>query len=126
MQIPNLREWIFVAGFFVLVNVVNCLYWAFESLPSSAYILLQWVGFAWVITAWLRADSRRLRASLPFDMGWFVFLAWPVVLPYYLLKTRGVRGLLTIGSFLGLYVVAYCVGLCFFFLTMTLRYAAHK
>jgi hypothetical protein len=37
------------------------------------------------------------------DMGWLLMIAWPVVLPYYIVKAEGKRGLSRIGLFCLLY-----------------------
>lgn len=43
-------------------------------------------------------------------MGLFLYIAWPFVMPYYLLKTRGAKGLLLILAFAGVYVGALIAG----------------
>jgi hypothetical protein len=43
--------------------------------------------------------------GLPFEFEAFVFFAWPIALPYYLVKSRGSRGLLLFAVFLVLLVV---------------------
>ena len=56
------------------------------------------IGFA----AWVQADAR-LRGCTPcFDFGTFVMFAWPITVPWYLIWTRGWRGLLITLMFLGL------------------------
>ncbi len=43
--------------------------------------------------SWLRADARARRVELVHDMGLFLWLAWPVLLPWYAVRTRGRHGL---------------------------------
>jgi hypothetical protein len=43
-------------------------------------------------------------------MGLFLYLAWPFVIPYYLFKTRGVKALITILSFAGIFMATYMIG----------------
>jgi len=76
--------------------------WQMEAPP--AYTMVHWVAQLWIIGWWLRADSRKRRVALVYDMGLFLFIAWPIVMPYYLLKTRGAKGLLVILGF----IAAYC------------------
>jgi hypothetical protein len=54
--------------------------------------------FALFLVRWVAVDRRSQNFSAPFEFDAFVFFAWYVVLPYYLFKTRGPRG------------VAYCFG----------------
>ena len=43
--------------------------------------------------SWLRADARARRVELVHDMGLFLWLAWPALLPWYAVRTRGRHGL---------------------------------
>jgi hypothetical protein len=67
-------------------------------------------GFLWIIGWWLKRDSRKQGVSLVFDTGLFLYVAWPVIMPYYLLKTRGAKGLITILGFLGVYLGGTIIG----------------
>ncbi len=44
-------------------------------------------------------------------MGLFLYIAWPFILIYYLLKTRGAKGILVIIGFLGTCILAELVGI---------------
>jgi hypothetical protein len=61
---------------------------------SSVSISRWYYGFALVLIAWVRADRRVHEFQSPFEFDVFLFFAWPVVVPYYLYRTRGGRGLL--------------------------------
>ena len=41
---------------------------------------------------WLQADARAHRIQTVHDWGYFAFVAWPVIVPWYAFKTRGQRG----------------------------------
>jgi len=56
--------------------------------------LLWTFEFSLVLTLWVRADQQVRGFSVPFEFDAFVFFAWPVVVPCYLYRTRGRRGLL--------------------------------
>jgi hypothetical protein len=56
--------------------------------PSAIF---QYVVFFCLIGYWLNMDSRETRTLRVWDMGFFLSLAWPVIVPYYLLKTRGLK-----------------------------------
>ncbi|MGH9966903.1 MAG: hypothetical protein ACREBG_03585 [Pyrinomonadaceae bacterium] len=93
-----------------LVAAANGLYAGLEvETPASLAIggtLSLFCAVAW----WMRQDSQKRKFSWPFDMGMFLYIAWPLVLPYYMLKTRGVKALLAVGAFVGLYAVASMAG----------------
>jgi hypothetical protein len=79
-------------------------------IPGSS-ALLQYILLFCLIGYWLDADSREKRTLRVWDMGFFLYVAWPVILPYYFVKTRGVkRTLLTLLLLTVVYVVASLVG----------------
>ena len=73
-----------------------------EFLYSSAFIC----GVVW----WLRAESRKHPITLVYCPGLLIAVGWLILIPYHLLKARGVRGLIPllglIGSFIGAYLLA--------------------
>lgn len=50
--------------------------------------------FSLILTWWLYADRHAHRFRAPYEFETFAFFAWPVVVPYYLYRMRGRRGLL--------------------------------
>ena len=97
-------------AFVAVAQIVTGFYLASELEPPEPFNLLYALGFLWVVGWWLQNDSRRRGVSWPLDMGLFIYVAWPVILPYYLLKTRGPKGLLVILGFVGVYVAALLAG----------------
>ena len=61
--------------------------------------------FSLILTWWVYADRHARCFSVPFEFEAFVFFAWPVVVPYYLYRSRGGRGLLLGLGILGLHTV---------------------
>jgi hypothetical protein len=75
---------------------------------------LQFIGFlvtGWAFGWWLRRDNRLLSLHGVQDVGYAACVAWMFLLPYYLLKTRGVKALLTIGVFVTVYFAALGAGI---------------
>ena len=56
-------------------------------------------AFALFMVRWVAIDRRSRSFSVPFEFDAFVFFAWVLVVPYYLLKTRGPRGLISAMGF---------------------------
>ena len=61
---------------------------------SDPTILLYTFEFRLIFTWWVRFDIRARAVSVPFEFDAFVFFAWPIVVPYYLWRSRGLRGLI--------------------------------
>ena len=89
-----------IAGFYVSRNI---------ELPP-AYTLLYPLGFLWIIGWWLEKDSRKNGVAWVFDMGLFLYIAWPLIILYYLFKTRGVKAFLIILTFIGIALGTYLLG----------------
>jgi len=56
-------------------------------------------------------DRRKRGFRVPFEFDAFVFFAWPIVVPYYLYRTRGARGLLLAAGFYALVILPLVVGI---------------
>ena len=107
---PTLLLYVFV----VITQFVSGIYQAREAEPPGAFTLLHIAGFLWIIGWWLVTDSRKRSFRWAFDMGLFLYIAWPLVMPYYLLKTRGAKGLLVILGFISVSVAALVAGVMFY------------
>lgn len=60
--------------------------------------------FLVALMAALWCDADRYSRNWPYEFGYFVFLFWPVVLPYYLVKTRKINGFFMFVGFLCLVI----------------------
>jgi len=67
-----------------------------------------------ILASWVIADAQKRQTQLCYDYGGFVFFAWPVVVPLYLFRTRGLRGFLTLLCFAGIWLVDMLVALVVF------------
>jgi hypothetical protein len=94
-----------------LSRVADGLYGGTGAVVPATVTLLTGAG-VWVsVLAWFAAYSRRERISWPLDMGLFLWLAWAVIVPYYVLKREGKSGLARLGLFCLAYVAAWATGL---------------
>ena len=98
-------------AFVVVTQFAYGLYLGQQIEAPGAYTLLHWAAQLWIIGWWLRTDSRKRGVAWVYDLGVFLFIAWPLVMPYYLVKSRGAKGLLVILGFIGAYVGATIVGI---------------
>jgi hypothetical protein len=65
--------------------------------------------FGLILTWWVYADRVQRKFRLAFEFEYFVLFAWPIVVPYYLYRRLGRRGLLFGLGIWGLYVVPFVV-----------------
>jgi hypothetical protein len=79
---------------------------AFHGLIHSPEAGLFWsFGFNIILAGWVYFDRRAREFSVPFEFDAFMFFAWIFLLPYYLYRTRGRRGLLLLAGIYGLAVI---------------------
>jgi hypothetical protein len=80
--------------------------------PSESTHMLWYFGFSVLVAVWLKNDiaERGSPATREYP-NFIIFLIWPILLPYHLLKTRGVEGLLLFVGFVATYIAPYFVQL---------------
>jgi hypothetical protein len=75
---------------------------------------LLWLAIGLVIAYWLERDTRRTRLMRVYERGLFFFVGWPIVLPYYLIRTRGPRkGLAIMLKWMGAYIAIVVIASLF-------------
>jgi hypothetical protein len=79
-------------------SAAEALYAALAIEPAPLVALIMAFGPLVAVLFWLQEDARRTKAVAVQDWGLFLWVAWPALLPWYAVKTRGRRGwLLTLG-----------------------------
>jgi hypothetical protein len=110
-----------LAGVSLLAAVGGALYAINGMAPSSAFLMLYYVGVTWALSWWVLADCRLRGIGTSVDHGWFAFQWWPILLPYHLLKTRGLQGCAFLAAFVGLFLVTWIVGIAVYLIGTILR-----
>lgn len=67
--------------------------------------------FLIVTIVWAMADSDINEFEKPFDFGFLMYIFWPVYLPYYLISTRGIEGIVLFFGFMGIWLGPWLAGL---------------
>jgi hypothetical protein len=104
---PTVLLYVFV----IIKQFANGIYLGLSVEPPDGLELFYWLALLWIIGLWLRTDSRKRCFVWPYDLGLFLYIAGPILVPYYLIKTRGANGLLVILGFLGVSFGAGFVGI---------------
>ena len=82
----------------VLYTVNSAASGYYGEIPSAEANVMYAVGFSLLLTWWVHVDRKKRRYPAPFEFGAFVFFAWIVVVPFYLIHTRRWKGLPLIGA----------------------------
>ncbi len=82
----SLRPLLVTSGICAMIAAL----YAFPPLPDNL-VVASVIRVAPVVSAanWLRADARARKIGLVHDLGFFLLVAWPVIIPWYAVKTRG-------------------------------------
>ena len=99
-----------VAGSMVVSQTVGGLYGAIERPQPEAVSVLANLLLSLSVIAWFRGYSRARSISWVFDMGTFLLWLWYVLVPYYVVRREGWRGVGRVGIFLLAYILAGVVG----------------
>lgn len=97
-------------AFVVITQISRGIYTVLEGDAPAFLTFVIALGFVWIVGWWMRRDSQRRGIAWVYDMGMFLYILWPFIMPYYLLKSRGVRGLLVIFGFAVAYIGGLLVG----------------
>lgn len=87
--------------------------------PSPALDFIYSAAFLCGTFWWLRADASRHSAWPLYCPGVLLQAGWIVIIPYHLLKTRGVKGLLPLLALIGSFIAANILALVLFVILST-------
>ena len=82
---------ILIFVFVALIQVERGICYARHSEMPGPSVLVQYVVLFCLIAYWLDKDSHEKQVGRVWDMGFFLSVAWPVIIPYHLIKTRGIK-----------------------------------
>ena len=69
------------------------------------------VIFLVLTIVWAVADSETNEFDRPFDFGFLMYIFWPIALPYYLISTRGIEGIILLVGLIGIWLGPWLAGL---------------
>lgn len=78
--------------------------------PSPCVETFLWNAPGVAVLVWFDKDARRSRVQNVYDWAFLLLMAWPVLIPWYTLKTRGRKGWLLMLGMLALMLVPLLVG----------------
>jgi hypothetical protein len=95
----------------VFCSLAAAVYAATQVEPSPVVALLLAGGPLLAVILWLQKDAQRTGVGAVQDLGYFLMLAWPIVIPWYAFKTRGRAGWALLLGLFGLIVSAWLTAL---------------
>ena len=94
-----------------MLAVFNSVYVIAGIPPSGPAQLIASYTLPLCFVTWVQADARTRRCTPCFDFGTFILAIWVFSVPWYLIWTRGWRGLLLAMMFFGLLIFPTCVAI---------------
>src|SRR6267142_1998679 len=76
----------------LFASLVAAAYATAQIEPSPVVALFLSFGPLFAVVLWLQKDARQTGVGSVQDLGFFLLLAWPVVIPWYAFNTRGRSG----------------------------------
>ena len=73
---------------------------------SAAFEFLYTAAFVCAVVWWLRAEAKSSPVARIYCQGVLVGVGWIFIIPYHLLKTRGVKGLIPLLALIGTFVAS--------------------
>ncbi len=109
--------------FFILVILISSfvltIYGAvlgFREFDISNTLYTTWFFvFSVAIAYWANADAINKNELWGLDWPFYAFMFWPIVIPYYLCKTRGIDGLIQFLGFVTIYLAPFLGNLMSYF-----------
>ena len=100
----------------VLISTIHYVIMGYEGYDPSyeaeqLMALLLTFLFAW----WVMDDAKK-KYHRPYEFGAFIFFAWPILIPVYLVETRSWKGMLIFPAFIGLYYLPWSFGWAAYYL----------
>lgn len=103
---------VIISAFIFVTQVINGFYALYDMTPPGAFVLMNIFGLLWLVGDWLKKDCKKHNIEWVFDMGFFLYIFWPILIPFYLFKTRGIKNaVITTSSFVCLYFGSFALGL---------------
>ena len=106
--------WLIV--FELLIDIGNGIYAAHAIDPSPLFSLLATWGLIAGLCWWLETDNKKYQMPFVYDWQFLLSFGAIIFLPYYLFKTRGIKGGLTIMGILGLLLSTYLIRVLVYYL----------
>ncbi len=81
-----------------------------DVVSDSIHVL--WSFLVIIFTAlWVNEDANSKKFEKPFELGFLIYIMWPITLPWYLFSTRGVDGIIMVFGFIAIYLGPWLAGL---------------
>jgi len=96
---------VMLALMMVVYHVGIMIYFVLGEEPLPTFEFVYRFGFLCGVVWFLKAEAERSEVARAYCPGVTIGMAWIFLLPYHLIKSRGVRGLLPLFGLIGTYIV---------------------
>ncbi len=98
---------LYIASITGLLVVYGTLCTAASLEPLDGVNVLWSLAIGTLVVWWVRTDTHPSKYWPCFDYGTFMMAWWPILLPHYLVRTRGFKGLFIYAGFVGFLILAF-------------------
>ena len=86
-----------------------------EPLPELEFLYR--AAFVCAVVWWLRAEAKSSPVARTYCEGLLVGVGWMFIIPYHLLKTRGVKGLIPLLALIFTFIASYVLAIVIYVLS---------
>ena len=98
--------------------VLNSILFYYGNYSTNLTDVVWQYGFPVCLAWWVHMDRFYSKKDAPYEYLAFMYFAWVLLLPWYLFKSRGWKGILMYSGFLGLSYFPYFLSLAVFYLDL--------
>jgi hypothetical protein len=107
--------WFFLLATILISGAAHGAYAAAGTAPSGRFDFLLRMTLFVVLWNWYLAQQRPHRMPVIFDLGIFLAVLWPILLPHALWARQRWRGVAKVGAIAAAHAVAYLITLLVFY-----------
>jgi len=91
----------------IVVGVYEAALFGFGRAAGPSFQVVWSLIFLCLLIYWLELDAKERHISRPYEFGFLLLLFWLPYLPYYLVRTRRIRGIFWLLGFVLLFFLGY-------------------
>ena len=114
---PSLIMLILFGALVFVYHLGHGIYFALGLEPLPSFEFLYTAGFLCGVVWWLRAETKSSPVVWNYCDGLLVGIGWIFIIPYHLLKTRGVKGLIPLFALIFTFIASNALAVVIYVLS---------
>ena len=110
MNLP--KHWYLLTLLFLVAGMSTVeIYAGLKGFEADTGTQLLWAfSSIFLVCFWVRSDAAENKFESPFELGFLIYILWPITIPWYLIATRGTDGIIMAIGFFSILFVPWLLG----------------